>query len=95
MRLMAVLSLLLTVGCCQTAHPTSSFHAADDEHPWAIRGTIVTADDAREGWLVFDRGGITRVHCPIAELPQNAHRIEYDDTSSRTSSTPTITPSGT
>src|SRR5207244_5709583 len=50
----------------------------EDDRPWAVYGSIVTEDGAKDGWLVFDRGGISRVDCPEGELPSDARRVKTD-----------------
>ena len=50
----------------------------EDYSCWAVYGSIVSNEGAKEGWLVFDRGGIYAVHCPPEKIPKGARIIKYD-----------------
>lgn len=50
----------------------------ENQRPWAIHGFIVSDEGAREGWLLFDRSGISCVQCPDHRIPQDAQVIKYD-----------------
>lgn len=50
----------------------------EDHSCWAVYGSLVTTEGAKEGWLVFDRGGISAVNCPPEKIPEGAHIIKYD-----------------
>lgn len=64
--------LVVSVACGATAL------VPEDHAPWALFGDIVTQDGAKSGWLVFDRGGVSAVHCTEEQLPKNARVLKYD-----------------
>jgi 5-methylthioadenosine/S-adenosylhomocysteine deaminase len=74
-RWFAVLVLLIEhrTGSGQEVAPISN-----DVRSWAVYGSIVSETGAKDGWIVFDRGGISAVNAPPEQLPKDSLRINYD-----------------
>src|SRR5690349_10525836 len=51
---------------------------AEEDGPWAVYGSIVSVDGAKDGWIVFDDSGISAMFCTEKEIPENARRIKHD-----------------
>lgn len=62
----------------QTGQTQNAQPIQQDQRTWAIYGSIVTEEGAKEGWLLFDRQGISSVYCSENQIPKDARIIKYN-----------------
>ena len=70
--------LIYILFACQAGQSKNTQPVKEDQRTWAIYGSIVTDEGAKEGWLLFDRRGISSVFCSEDQIPKDACIIKYN-----------------